>query len=172
VSDIILYTIWQIWSFLNLSIMKFTIEVDDFWLEDSELEPALKKFVTDSVIVQINQSIKAKVEEAVTKEVKAQVEQTLYRKIGTFVTECIANDKIKGHYSNTPELTLQEWVKTQFVETARSKAPIDDKIRTLAAAFGEEMKKRYDLLFASQLVAKMKDSGFLKDEAVQLLLTQ
>lgn len=32
------------------------------------------------------------------------------------------------------------------------------------------MKKRYDLLFASQLVAKMKESGFIKEEAIALLL--
>lgn len=152
--------------------MKFVIEVDDFYLEEGDLEGALKSHIITSCVHKITTDLKQKIEDGVTKEVKAQVEQTLYRKIASFVTDSIANDKIKGYYSNDPEVTLQEWVKKRFIETAREKAPIDDTVKKLAAAFGEEMKKRYDLLFASQLVAKMKDSGFLKDEAVQLLLNQ
>ena len=151
--------------------MKFTIEVDDFYLEEGELETELKRHIITSVVHKITTDLKQKIEDGVIKEVKAQVEQTLYRKIGTLVTECIATDKIKWRYNGDPELTLQEWVKEQFTETARSKAPVDDVIKKLANSFGEELKKRYDLLFASQLVAKMKDSGLLKEEAVQLLLT-
>lgn len=151
--------------------MKFTIEVEDFYIEEGDLEGELKRHIITSVVHKITTDLKQKIEDGVIKEVKAQVEQTLYRKIRTLVSECIANDKIKGRYSNDPEVTLQEWVKEQFTETARSKAPVDDVIKKLANAFGEELKKRYDLLFASQLVAKMKDSGFLKEEAVQLLLS-
>lgn len=150
--------------------MKFTIEVDDFYMEEGDLETELKRHIITSCVHKITTDLKQKIEDGVTKEIKAQVEQTLYRKIGTFVAECIANDKIKNGYSGSPEITLQEWVKQQFTKNAYEKAPVDDTIKKLAAAFGEEMKKRYDLLFASQLVVKMKDSGFLKEEAVQLLL--
>jgi len=153
--------------------MKFTIEVSDFYLdEEQDLEPALKKHIIHEVVTSINKSIKSKIEEGVDKEVKSQVEQSLYRKIGKLVEEVIASDKIKGRYSNDPEFTLQEYVKKQFTDTARDKAPVDDIIKKLAVQFGDEMKKRYDLLFASQLVAKMKDSGFIKEEVVQLLLNQ
>lgn len=155
---------------LTLNNMKFIIEVDDFYMEQGELETELKSHIITSVIHKITTDLKQKIEDGVIREVKAQVEQTLYRKIGTFVTECIANEKIKGRYSGDPEVTLQEWVKEQFTEKAREKAPVDDVIKKLANVFGEELKKRYDLLFASQLVAKMKDSGFIKEEAVQLLL--
>lgn len=151
--------------------MKFTIEIEDFYLdEESDLEPALKKHIIHDCIRQITTALKDKIEDGVNKEVKAQVEKGLSRKITSFVTECIESDKIKGRYSSDPEMTLQEWVKQRFIETAREKSPVDDVIQKLAKQFGEEMKKRYDLLFASQLVAKMKDSGFLKEEAVQLLL--
>jgi hypothetical protein len=150
--------------------MKFTIEVDDFYMEEGDLETSLKSHIISSCVQQITKELKQKIEDGVAKEVKAQVEQTLYRKIGTFVSECIANDKIKGYYSTDPEMTLQEWVKNQFVKNAREKAPVDDIIKKLAEQFGAEMKKRYDLLFASQLVAKMKESGFLKEEVISLLI--
>lgn len=151
--------------------MKFTIEVEDFYLdEEKDLAPALKQHIISTVVNKISTDLKAKIEDGVQKEVKAQVEQTLYRKIGSFVTEAIENDKIKGRYTNDPEMTLQEWVKLQFTEKAREKAPVDATLEKLAKGFGEEMKKRYDLMFASQLVTKMKESGFLKEEVVSLLL--
>lgn len=150
--------------------MKFTIEVEDFYMEEGDLESNLKSHIINACVSKITSDLKVKIEDGVQKEVKAQVEQTLYRKIGSFVTESIENDKIKGRYANDPEMTLQEWVKLQFTEKAREKAPTDAVIEKLAKQFGEELKKRYDLLFASQLVTKMKDSGFLKEEVANLLL--
>lgn len=94
--------------------MKFVIEVDDFYLEEGELESNLKSHIITSCVHKITTDLKQKIEVGVTKEIKAQVEQTLYRKIGMFVTECIANDKIKGYYSSDPECTLQEWVKNNL----------------------------------------------------------
>lgn len=151
--------------------MKFTIEVEDFYLdEEGDLAAGLKKYITRDVVIKIQKSLEAKIEDGITKEVKAQVEQTLYRKIGTYVAECIANDKIKGRYSSDPEITLQEWVKQQFTQLAQKAAPVDDTIKKLAEMFGSELKKRYDLLFASQLVAKLSNEGLLKEDAVKLLL--
>lgn len=152
--------------------MKFTIEVEDFYLEeDRDLAPALKSYIINDVVQKIHKSIKDKVEEHVTKEVKAQVEQSLYRKISTLVGEIIATDKVKGRYSNEPDMTLQEYVHDQFKNNSGYNS-IQDNIKKLANAFAEDMKKRFDLLYASQIVAKMSDHGLLKDDAVKLLLSQ
>lgn len=152
--------------------MKYVIEVEDFYLdEDKELEPALKQFIISDIIRQIDASIKTKVEDHVNREVKAQVEQTLYRKISTFVTEAIASDKIKGNYTSDPEMTLQEHIKSKFTKSGNvSSASIDKSIEILAGKFGDEMKKRYDLLFASQLVSKLHENGMLKEDVAKLLL--
>lgn len=152
--------------------MKFVISVEDFWLdEEQELEPKLKSHIIHNVVTQINNSIKTKVEEHVTKEVKAQVEQSLYRKISTLVGEIIATDKIKGRYSSDPEMTLQEWVMSEFKNNNRYET-IQEYIKKLANSFSEDMKKRFDLLYASQIVAKMGENGLLKEDAVKLLLSQ
>jgi hypothetical protein len=150
--------------------MKFTIELEDFYMEEGDLESNLKQHIITSVVQKIRKELEQKIDDGVTKEVKAQVEQTLYRKISAYVSECITNDKIKGRYSNDPDITLQEWVKQQFQSKAQEKAPVDSKIQDLANRFAEEMKKRFDLLFASQLVAKLSEGGLLKEDAVKLLL--
>jgi len=151
--------------------MVFKIEVDEFWLdEEQELVPALKKHIISDVVRQIETSIKAKIEDGVNREVKSQVEQSLYRRITSLTTEIIASDKIKGRYTNDPEQTLQEYIRGLFMETARAKAPADENIKRLAEQFGNELKKRYDLLFASQVVAKLSEGGLLKEDAVKLLI--
>jgi hypothetical protein len=152
--------------------MKFTIEVEDFYLdEDNDLAPALKQHIISTVVNKISTDLKSKIEDGVQKEVKAQVEQTLYRKITSLTNEVIESDKIKGRYSNDPEITLQEYVKQQFTTTAASKAPVNDKIEQLAKVFGEEMKKRYDMVFAAGIVQKMHENGLLKDDVVSKLLS-
>lgn len=151
--------------------MKFTIEVEDFWLNDEDnLEENLKKYIISDIVRQIDASIKAKVDDHINKEVKAQVEQTLYRKISTLVGETIATDKIKGYYSNDPEMTLQEHIKAKFNSSHKEESKIFDQlIEKLAKQFGEELKKRYDLLFASQLVSKLHENGMLKEDVAKLL---
>lgn len=153
--------------------MKFTIELSDFYLDEkNDLESALKDHIIKSCVQKISADLKSKIDECIINEIKKQVEVGLRTKISSFVSECIDNDKIKGRYTGDPEMTLKEWVKLQYTSTAKEKAPIDSTIEKLAKQFGEELKKRYDLLFASQLVAKMKDSGFIKEEVIQLLLNQ
>lgn len=152
--------------------MKFTIEVEDFYMEEGDLESNLKATIIHSCVQKITTDLKTKIDEGVTKEVKAQVEQQLYRKIASFVSDCIANDKVSGQYKGDPEMTLQEWVKKQFVNKATDKAPSDKEIQRLAEQFGKDMHQRYDLLFASQLVAKLGDAGLLKEDAIKLLLAK
>jgi hypothetical protein len=152
--------------------MKFTITIEDFWLdEEQDLEPKLKSHIIHNVVQQIHASIKSKIDEHVTKEVKAQVEQSLYRKISTLVGEIIATDKIKGRYSGEADMTLQEYVHEQFKNNTGYNS-IQDNIKKLANSFADDMKRRFDLLYASQIVAKMSDNGLLKEDAVKLLLSQ
>lgn len=150
--------------------MQFTIEVSDFWLdEEKELEPALRNHIIRDVVSKIEASIKQKIDDHIQKEVKSQVEQSLYRKINSLVGEIIATDKVKGKYTNDKEMTLQEWIHAEFFNNTGYRSP-EETIKGLAKKYGDEMKQRYDLLFASQIVAKMSDNGFLREDAMKLLL--
>ena len=60
-------------------IMKFTIEVEDFWIEDGDLSTALTAHIKRSVIVDITKSIEDKVEKAVSEKVSARIDEKLDR---------------------------------------------------------------------------------------------
>ncbi len=151
---------------------KFKVELDGFYLDyEDELEPALKKYITRSVVESINKSIADKVEEAITKEVRAQVEKTLYREIQKLVANIISSEKIvKSRKGNGNELiSVEEHIKERLSNTTAFSSPTEH-IKQIAAEFGKELKNRYDVLYASQIVVKLGDNGLLKDDVIKMLL--
>jgi len=150
--------------------MKFTVDIEDFWLDDEqELQPALEKHLINSIVRQISKSIEKKVEDKVEREAKIQIENTMYKQIQVKVSEIIATGKVKGQYSSDPEITLEKWVKNEFMDNSRYRST-SDQVKKLATQYGKELKDRYDLLFASQIVAKLNEQGMLKEDIAKLLI--
>lgn len=146
--------------------MKFIIEVDDFYLDGEQLSEALTSHIKHYVVQEIDKSIKARVEEHITRKVKADVEERMYRFMNVTIEEIIQKEKIKD---GSKEMSLVEYIRNYFLnKSAYNNA--DAAIKKAADQFGQEMKNRYDLLFASQLVAKLNDSGMLKEDVAKLLL--
>jgi hypothetical protein len=150
--------------------MKFTVEIEEFYLdEEQDIEPTLKNFVIKSVVQSIQKSLEAKIEDAITKEVKDQISKSLFRNIQSVVKRVISEGKIKSRYKSDSPVTIEDYIKEDFEHNTGYSSP-KDTIEKLAKQFGDEMKRRYDLLFASQIVAKLGANGLLKDEAVKMLL--
>lgn len=79
--------------------------------------------------------------------------------------EYIEEKITKDYFSigNTPEEVLRSFMNEFDKKIAVSITSAADKI-------GNELKDRYDLLFASQLVAKMNEVGLLKENVANILL--
>lgn len=149
--------------------MKFEIILKDFWLDDDEeLEPSLKSYISEKIIDGIFKSIEKKVETQITMQVKEQVEKTLYQKIGTIIDIVINTEKINDGYSNH-KITIEDYIKKQFTENTKYHSP-KEKIEQLAEDCAKELKERYDLIFASHIVAKINEQGMLKEDIAKLLL--
>lgn len=152
--------------------MKFTIEIEDFYLdEEKELEPALKQSIIHEVVGEIKKSIQVKIEDHIKTEVKRQVEDGLYRKINFAIAEIVETEKVKSDEYNSKEMIpLKDFIKKIFVANTGWNSPTDT-IKNLAKKFGDEMKIRYDIMFATQIVNKMKENNFLRDDVAEKLLT-
>lgn len=135
--------------------MKFTIEVEDFYMDGEELSEALSSHIKNQVVFIIEKSIKDRVEEHITRKVKADVEERMYRFMNLAIEEIIQKEKLKV---NDKEMTLAEYIRHRFQERSHWQNA-DDSIRKAAEKFGAEMKNRYDLLFASQIVSKLNNEG-------------
>lgn len=148
--------------------MKFTIELEDFWMDSdsSDIETELKDYISGKVKNEIYKSIEDKVKEQITIETKKLVEETYKTKIIEYVSSHIENDSFMYHGSL---ITIKDYVRKEF-ERGHGWASPNSKIQELSKQFGDEMKKRYDMQFASGIVAKLHEHQLLKDENLNKLL--
>lgn len=148
--------------------MKIVVDLEDFWLEENEeLIPALQDHVKSMVIREIGDSIKKQVLTFMDKAMKQEVEKQLEMRVKLLMDSALETGKITGRYSSDGEMTVQEWVSKEIKSNSQNTLDFVNKAAKIQA---EELKKRYDLLFASQIVAKINEQGLLKDDVARLLL--
>ena len=149
--------------------MKFTIEVEDFYLDEDSgsIDVELKKHITTSVVSQIEKNIEKKIDEEIMRCVKQHVENILLKKISAKVAELIELGEITV---DKQKISIADFVRSQFEKNIGWRAPYE-QIVNIAKKFGEELKMRYDKAFAVHIVDTMKKNGLLKDEAIAKLLT-
>lgn len=151
--------------------MKFTVELDEFWMDEDygTLDEKLKSYVIHDVIMQIKSGIREKIETEISSQIQKQLEQCMYEYIQKEVKDFISEGKIRKSSYNKEEILIKDWIKEKFTgDTGYNNT--EKVIKSLAKDFGKELKERYDLLFASQLVAKMSETGLLKEDVAKLLL--
>lgn len=160
--------------------MKFTIELEEFWMdEDSEqLDFEMKKHITNKIVSTIYKSIEDKIEDQIARQVKEKIESTMYKKASLYMNKCFKSALLKATVyedgRNIEKLvTLEEYVLLKFQKDSGWSSP-NDKISSLAKSFSDkfakEIKERYDLLFATQIVQKLDEKGLLKDNVAKLMM--
>jgi len=128
-------------------------------------------------------SFKAKIDSELAKEKDAEITR--------IVKKIFSEKKIKIKEStkkdDNPEMvTLFEYIEDKierdyFSMGNSAESLLRDKIREMqvsvektisiaSSSLSDEIKQRYDLLFASQLVAKMNQAGMLKEDVAKLLI--
>lgn len=151
--------------------MKFTIEVEDFYLDEEDIESGLKRAIINDVVQKIQKTIADRVEKQVDTEVRRRVEESLYTHITACIKETIATGTVKGKYGSGEPMTMADYVQFQFSNNDAVRG-INEQVKAVAVGLANAMKQRYDMLFASQIVAKMNTNGFLKEDIGKLLLQE
>lgn len=152
--------------------MKYTIEVDDFYLEDGELEKNLKEEVIRQTMTAIWKQIDKKVEDQIERTVKNEVDNKLALKINAKVADLIATEKILDPDDNRKtEVSITDYIKRRFQKDSGWGTP-RNTIEEIAKKFGMELKQRYDTAFATQIVIALEKNQMLKEGAGKLLLTE
>ena len=153
--------------------MKYSVTVENFYLdENSDLKKGLKSFILNNLIQTVWKKIETKVEDAVTKAIKDRVENILDKRIETEVARLLTVAKVATKDYNgkvAGEQTLEQYVKQRFLENSGWSSHTT-VINDIAKKFGQELKARYDVAFATQVVVRLNEQGMLKDEVVKLLI--
>ena len=153
--------------------MRISINVKDFWLEEGDLEENLKSYIKREVTKEIWKKINDSVEKKITEIVQKEIEQSLRSQITLKTAEVIKTEKITFNpsYGKTEEVTILEYIKKKFSTDSGWHSP-DETIKTVAKKFGNELKARFDLMFASRIVENLHTNGLLKESAAKLLINE
>lgn len=151
--------------------MKIVIELDDFWMEEDSknLTDQIKDHIIYKAKTDVWDDIKKMVKDHCEVEITRQVKEQLYKKINVQIAEIISTEKLRKQYSGVETQTIPEWIKEELSRASIDRNFIQDWVSKQAQNFGLELKQRYDLLFASQLVLKMNETGLLKEDVAKKL---
>jgi hypothetical protein len=145
--------------------MKLIIDVEDFYLDEGSLEKNLKEFIIRQAVSEIYKKIEKKVDDAITEVIRTQVTQELKKIVEAEAAKLVETTKIKN---GSEEVFLKDYITKRY-QQAGWNSPFE-KISELAKKFGDELKARYDLAFATQIINKLKQNDLLNDENVAKLL--
>lgn len=147
--------------------MKFTVEVEDFYMEEEDLSTALQYSIKTEVVREIKKSIETQVSDFMNKIMKEEIQSELKGRVKGLVEDFMQVGKVKGHYSGDQELTVKEWISRSI---QKENGDIHSTISKMVKLQFEGLQKRYDLMFASQLISKINQQGYLKEDVARLLL--
>ena len=130
----------------------------------------LKQSIIDDIKFQIKQSIKNGAREQIDKEIRKYIEAEIPSLLNETMTAFFANNKLVlwGRETTISEFIEQELSKN-FNKSYQNQ--YNTVLEQKCKSFVEDLKKRYDLAFAAQIVQKMAELKMLKDERIVELLT-
>jgi argininosuccinate synthase len=158
--------------------MNITVSVDlnEFYTDEESrtFGDQIKHYIASQVKNQMWNEFKEKALESFNSLVKSEITLEKDVKIKQTVDDLFKSKKLKKQYSSEL-VSFEEYIEKSFEDhTINSRdfnSNLDSLIRKQATVISNELKQRYDLLFASQIVANLNNNGLLKDEAAKLLLS-
>lgn len=157
--------------------MKITVTVDASELYSEEEGQNFSEAIKGAIAYDVKQSIlkdfKEKIGYEFNKAVAEEVEKHKQFLIQDIMNEMFIVAKVKKNYSNEM-VSISEFIKGEIERTSfnsdQLKRTIDDQTKKASSLIAEELKKRYDILFASQIVSKLNEQGMLKEDVAKILL--
>lgn len=148
-----------------------TINMDDFWMDaDSDFEESFKRYIVDQATYKVFENVK----KDLLKDIHLEVEKNVDKKVEEFMSDFIEQNanKLKMKVGYNQEVPLGEGVKNILLNNADKYAmtSITKLVEACAKNFVDDLRKRYDLLFASQVITKLNENKMLKEGVFESLM--
>lgn len=148
-----------------------TINMDDFWMDaDSDFEESFKRYIVDQATYKVFENVK----KDLLKDIHLEVEKNVDKKVEEFMSDFIEQNanKLKMKVGYNQEVPLGEGVKNILLNNADKYAmtSITKLVEAYAKNFVDDLRKRYDLLFASQVITKLNENKMLKEGVFESLM--
>lgn len=149
--------------------MEFTVKIEDDWIEDTQLISELKSQITSSLASKIIEKLLSGHVKLIEKITTDKIIQEFDKLAKEATLQFIENGKVRSGRNSSTMITVSEYIAERF-ENSNSYNSQKDLIERKAKEYSTEMKNRYDMMFASQLVIKLNEQGMLKEGVFESLM--
>lgn len=152
-------------------VIKVEIELDEIW---SDGESTLSQEIQHSIKLDVKQQILANIKEtsqlAITKAVQDSIESGLDATVQAFITASLEDENFKVKYYGRDELKSMKDILEQKLRDSVKNADVARFVKKQLDDSYNLLKRRYDLEFASQFLAKLKENNMLSQSGMDLLM--
>ena len=155
-----------------------TVDLGDFFSEDEDMSfsDQVKKDISNRINRTIWESLNKEMVSTFENQVKRKIELDKDLKIAEKINDLFINQKVKkSQWGESEMVSLSEFIELELTKNFSPSRDFDLKVERLvkdkANELVKELKDRYDLLFASQIVAKLNENGMLADDVGKMLLS-
>lgn len=149
-----------------------TVDLEDLWInEDNQnvnevVLDEIKNGVVNKCVCKFFDIYNRQIDKEFAKHIEESVEKETVKFFEKEITmETLVN---KNRYGGGKEMVpLREIISELFQKNVSS--GIENRLKNTAKKFADELRKRYDMQFASHVVNKMKENGFLNENAIKAL---
>lgn len=155
-----------------------TIDVSEFYAEEEgeNFSDAIKNHIAHQVKSEMWAKFKEDAMTSFENQIKRQIDLDKDIKIKETIDDLFKNKAVKKKYSNNEVVPFNDYIEDYFVSQSVNSNDfmnkVNNAIKTQAETIVKQLKDRYDLLFASQIVQKLNENGMLKEDIANLLLSQ
>jgi hypothetical protein len=150
--------------------MKLNIELDfaDLEFDEGNVTDLLKHSIVNDTIHKLKSEINEKTMTAISSAVRTSIETQMNTIIAEKIKSVLETNQIKKQYGSEP-ITFDSYVSDVFQKSDLRKN-IDNHIEKCCKVYVEEIKKTYDMAFASHIVKNMAANNLLNQDVANLLI--
>lgn len=149
--------------------MKIKVEVDLGELysdEEDSLQESITQYIKAQVIHEVWNKVRESVNTQITNQVKDEVNNQVRARVSAHIDGFLANGLLNP---GTPmETKIITFLHDQIANT-RAWQSIGPNLSKVAENYAKDVQQKYDVLFATNIVMKLKDNGMLVHEKLQQL---
>lgn len=149
--------------------MKIKVEVDlsDLYSEEDEsLQEAIKNEIRHQVTAEVWAKIRESVNKQISDQVRTEITEQVRTRTSAHIDDYLANGLLNP---GTPmELKITSFLHDQISNQANWRN-LGANLSKVAENYARDVQQKYDVLFATNIVMKLKDNGMLVQDKLQQL---
>lgn len=153
-----------------------TVDLSEFYTDEegTSFSNEIKNYVSNQVRHLVWKSFEENAMQSFDNQIKRKIESDKDLKIKSIVDDIFTTKQVKKRYNSSESISIEQFiiedVERQHFNGSEFANKVERLVKECANKAVDQLKVRYDLLFASQIVTRLNEQGMLKEDVAKILL--